>query len=399
MANDTNNIITKYRKKIVREGILKSYSIGDSIGLFALALTVLLSWFFGFKEGIYVGIALCFACTSVISPILYYKRYRPTAKAVAKRVDELGLEERVLTMVELEGDNSYIAARQREDTHSALRSLNSLAAPAMVFSVAIVVVAAVALLCGASTVTVGALYAADVIPDGMSLVAEKKLPETYVVTYSVGAGGGGTIVMYTDDWENEQSVLEEIIVTEGEDAPAVLAVEDKDHMFIGWSDGVTEAYRQDRNLTAAKKVEALFIKLEDGAEEPEKAPFDVPQIYREPSDNENNNDEDTDAPPWDSGQNEGQPGDNDANGAGPGEQMQSATGNQIYDGNTFYGDSYGQAHDSAMDRLGSDESMSGDLKDGISNYYDSIEQNSSQTGEGEGEGGNASVTPGDDGGN
>lgn len=384
MAND-NNIITKYRKKIVREGILKSYSIGDSVGLFVLALTVLLSWFFGFKEGIYVGLGLYVACMSVISPILYYKHYRPTAKAVAKRVDELGLEERVLTMVELEGDDSYIAARQREDTHRALRSLYSVAAPAMVFSVAIVVVAAIALLCGASTLTVGALYAADVIPDGMSLVTEEKLPETYVVTYFVGNEGGGTIVMYTDDWENEQSALEEIVVTEGEDAPAVLAVEDKDYVFVGWSDGVTEAYRQDCNLTGNKKVEAVFMKVEEEAEDPERAPFDVPLVYREPSENDDNSESDPDAPPW-AGDSQGQNQPGDSNGAGPGEKMESAPDNQIYDGQTFYGDSYGQAHQDAMDRLGSDDSMSGDLKEGVSNYYDSIEQNSSQPGEGEGEG-------------
>lgn len=377
------NVFKDYRTKIVREGIVKSILLGGSIGLFALALTVLFSWFFGFKEGLYVGLGLLAACTAAFSPVFYYKRYRPTAKAVAKRVDELGLEERALTMVELENDDSYIAARQREDTHSALRALRSFAAPAMVFSVALIVTAAIALLLGASTLTVGALYAADVIPDGMSLVTEEKLPDTYVITYAVGAGGGGSIVMYTDDWENEQSVLEEIIVTEGEDAPAVLAVEDENYLFVGWSDGVTEAYRQDRNLSATKKVEAIFMKLEDEADGPEKAPFDVPQIYREPSENDDNKEPDPNAPPW-LGESEGQHQPGDTNGAGPGEQMQSAAGNQVYDGQTFYGDPYEDEHNSAMDRLGSDDSMSGDLKDGISDYYDSIEQNSSQTGEGEG---------------
>ena len=377
------NVFKDYRTKIVREGIVKSILLGGSIGLFALALTVLFSWFFGFKEGLYVGLGLLAACTAAFSPVFYYKRYRPTAKAVAKRVDELGLEERALTMVELENDDSYIAARQREDTHSALRALRSFAAPAMVFSVALIVTAAIALLLGASTLTVGALYAADVIPDGMSLVTEEKLPDTYVITYAVGAGGGGSIVMYTDDWENEQSVLEEIIVTEGEDTPAVLAVEDENYLFVGWSDGVTEAYRQDRNLSATKKVEAIFMKLEDEADGPEKAPFDVPQIYREPSENDDNKEPDPNAPPW-LGESEGQRQPGDTNGAGPGEQMQSAAGNQVYDGQTFYGDPYEDEHNSAMDRLGSDDSMSGDLKDGISDYYDSIEQNSSQTGEGEG---------------
>lgn len=380
-----DNVFKKYRARIAREGILKSILLSACIGLGALALTVLMSWIFGYKPGLYIGLGIFAAATAAFAPIFYFKLYRPTAKAVARRVDELGLEERVLTMVELENDPSYIAARQREDTLGALGTVDHMLVKVTV-SAALMLTFVAALVLGTSSMTVGALYAADVIPSGVSLAKKDVLPNTYTLSYSVSGGGGGSIVMYTDDWTQEKSVSEEIIVTEGEDAPAVLAVGEENYIFIGWSDGVTEAYRQDLAVKSNLKVEAVFLKIAETVDSPEEEKFSAPDIYREPSDNENS-DSDPDAPPWQQSPSEnGENSDPQNQGNGPGGQVQNSENNQIIDGQTFYGDTYEDAHNSAMDRLGSDDSMSNDLKDSISQYYDSIEQNSSQDGEDGGEG-------------
>ncbi len=384
-----NNVFKKYRARIAREGILKSILLSACIGLGALSLTVLFSWFFGFKGGLYVGLGLLVGLTALLAPLFYYKLYRPTTKAIAKRVDELGLEERVLTMVELENDPSYIAMRQREDTLKALGSVDHMLVKIAV-SAALVITFGVGVLLGCSAITVGSLYVADVIPSGVSLVSENVLPKTFTLTYSVSSSGGGSIVMYTDDWSNEQSVSEEVIVTEGEDAPAVLAVEDDKHIFVGWSDGVTEAYRQDVNVKGNMDVQAIFLKYAENVEDAESDRFAPPDIYREPRDNDNQDGEtDPDAPPWPGSESTEQlqdPENLGGGGNGPGGATQSDMGNQIIDGQTFYGDTYEDAHSEAMDRLGSDESMDDGLKDSISDYYDSIQQDSSKTGDGEGEG-------------
>ncbi len=386
-----DNVFKKYRARIAREGILKAILLSVCIGLGALSLTVLISWFFGFKAGLWIGIGLFAVCVGVLAPVFYIKLYRPTAKAIARRVDELGLEERMLTMVELQSDPSFMAKAQREDALKALSSVNHMLVKVAI-GAALIVPFSLGLVIGTSSTVVGALYTADVIPSGMELVTPDVLPNTYTISYSVGNGGGGSIVMYTDDWTSEKAVSEEFIVTEGEDAPAVLAVEDENYIFIGWSDGVTEAYRQDVDVKGNMELRAVFLKTVETVEDPERQKFDTPEIYKEPSDrdDENNTPPDPDAPPWPPEQSDSDTGEANPDGmggTGPGAATQGDDGNQIIDGQTFYGDTYEDAHSSAMDRLGSDEEMDDSLKGGVSQYYDSIQQDSSQTGDAEGEDG------------
>jgi uncharacterized phage infection (PIP) family protein YhgE len=54
----------------------------------------------------------------------YFKRFRSNSKKLAKRIDALGLDERVTTMVEYRKDRSYVAKVQREDTMDRVARLN-----------------------------------------------------------------------------------------------------------------------------------------------------------------------------------------------------------------------------------------------------------------------------------
>ena len=111
----TSENLKNFGARVKREAVLKSLLIGLLVGMTVAAYTELLSWIFGFKEGIYLAIALLVAVTSAVSLTLYFKKYRPSVKAVAARIDEFGLNERVLTMLELRGDDSYIAKAWKTD--------------------------------------------------------------------------------------------------------------------------------------------------------------------------------------------------------------------------------------------------------------------------------------------
>lgn len=357
-----DNVFKKYRARIAREGILKAFLLSGSIAFGALSLTVLICWLAGFKAGLWIGLGVFAALLAGLTPLLYLKLYRPTTKAIAQRVDRLGLEERVLTMVELENDASYVAMKQREDTMKALGSVDHMLVKLAV-SAALVITFGVGVFFGTSMLTVGSLYVADVIPGGAELLMGEYIPRTYTVTYT--ANKGGSIVMYTDDWSEEPALAQELIVTEGEDAPAVLAIGDSEHIFVGWSDGVTEAYRQDLDVQGNITVSAVFLAFEDSVEEAENPSFYVPNMDWPKNDNDAPSDPDTppkySPPPTGSG-NGGSSGDNSGN---------------INDGSTYYGDSFDQAQQEAMDRLGSDSSMGGDLSGGINDYFNSIQDGGS----------------------
>ncbi len=374
-----NNVFKKYYARIAREGVMKAVLLSGGIALGALAVTVLISWFTGFKAGLWLGLGIFAALLAGLTPLFYIKLYRPTAKAIAKRVDKLGLEERVLTMVELENDTSYVALKQREDTMNALSTVNHMLVK-LSFSAGLIISFSVALVLGASSLTVGSLYVADVIPSGVELIEGSKTLETYTVSYWVSSEGG-TIVKYTDDWENTDPVPEEITVTEGEDAPfAVLAVEDETHIFVGWTDGVTDAYRHDLNVKKDIDVAAVFLKYSESYTDAQAPQFNMPDIDSRPH-NDNDLPPDPDAPPTPSENSSG-----NGNGTGNGGSGASDPGNQIIDGDTYYGDSYDQDHSSANDRLGSDDSMGEDLKGGINDYFDSLQPGSTTGGSGDGSG-------------
>ena len=360
-----DNVFKKYRARIAREGILKAFLLSGSIAFGALSLTVLICWLAGFKAGLWIGLGAFAVLLAGLTPLLYIKLYRPTTKAIAQRVDRLGLEERVLTMVELENDASYVAMKQREDTMKALGSVDHMLVKLAV-SAALVITFGVGVFFGTSMLTVGSLYVADVIPGGAELLMGEYIPRTYTVTYT--AGDGGSVIMYTDEWSEEPAPAQEIIVTEGENAPAVLAVENDGYLFVGWSDGLTDAYRQDLDVRGNITVSAVFLKYEDDVEDAEDPNFYVPDLDWPESDNDTPPDEDT--PP------KQQP---------PKPSMSSGTtsGNDgsdlINDNKTHYGENYNEAHQNAMDRLGSDDSMGDDLKGGINDYFDSIQDNGSDT--------------------
>lgn len=340
---NAKQLFQKYHKRMVAEGILKATLIGLMAALTVLFVTAAVCWFVGFK-GIWLSVVLFVVVLAATAVTVYLVKYRPTTRSIARRVDELGLEERLITMTELEGDDSYIATRQRQD---AMESLNKVSADLIKIAVSVALIAGVAIagVCAAGTTTVYALYNAGVIKSGVELVNPEHVEESKSFKVEYVAGKNGSLV-----GETKQTVYE------GEDALAVMAVADKGYIFVGWSDGVTDAYRVDYAVSGKIKVTANFVQATDA--DPDKDednnpyPDDLP-LPGDKSDKPNNTPQPSDKPSTEGN------GSYNAN-------------NQYIDGEHNYQDGLGDAKGNAQDWVNNNGNLTPGEGDIIGDYYDGI---------------------------
>lgn len=262
-------LFQKYYRKLNREGIIKASLIGLISGMAALFLAGILCWMFGYN-GFWVLILAFLAAGLPVGIIVYDKKFRPTTRSIAQRVDELGLEERLITMTELEGDPSYIAMRQRED---AMKSLSMVSADLLTIAVSVplIVGVIVAGICGIGGTTVYAMYSAGAIRSGVDIIRDATAEPAVSYKVEYGVEGEGMIMGIAT-----QKVYAD------EDALAVMAVPDAGYIFVGWSDGYDDAYRVDYRVNTDIEVYAIFEEAVD----------------IDPDDNDDNNPEPDDMPPY-----------------------------------------------------------------------------------------------------
>jgi hypothetical protein len=296
--------LQKYYLRLATEGVIKALLWGLSIGFSMLAILGGLFWLMDWK-----AVWICLIVWAVVSAgttyVLYRWKFKPTTKTIARRVDDLGLHERILTMTELKGDNSYIAQRQREDANAALQRIK----PELLtigVSARTIVCSAVAFVLGAGLVTVAFLSAAGIISSGKDLKKDKENAGvvTYTITYEVE--GMGSI-----QGKAEQTVVE------GEYTEGVAAVAADGWVFVEWKDGGTNPYRVDqalKNYTYTAVFTELDLGFPGGMEDD--MPDDAP------------GDQQADSPP-------NQSDENGDEAAGKFEEV-----NQVIDGNTYYGNVY-----------------------------------------------------------
>lgn len=409
----TSEVFKKYYKKIGRESILKALLCGLTIGFSLMFVCIAASWLAGFKAGIYIGLGLFVAATAIATPLFYTFRFRPTTKKIAQRIDTLGLEERILTMAELENDDSFIAMKQRED---ALKAMKSVSSEMLKIAVSVPLIAAVAI---SATLGTGMTVAAAVAPDGgKHFVDGLKEKHTYEITYTVE--GKGWVIDFTkkenaaliaamkeraqqreidkangkevtedetlpDTFQNRLGIVYTAIdetaqatmvldganyedttytfeVTEGDEfGVKLMALPQKGYVFVGWSDGVTSPYREDMEATATKTVTATFEKVTD-------------LLNGEKGEGQGQGEEAGDA---DSG-NSNSSGDG-SDGAGMpdtgnsgGEGAKASPANQVINGKTYYGDVFEDAYREMLERMKNNNSLSEAEKKAISDYLDSI---------------------------
>lgn len=411
----TSEVFKKYYKKIGRESILKALLCGLTIGFSLMFVCIAASWLAGFKAGIYIGLGLFVAATAIATPLFYTFRFRPTTKKIAQRIDTLGLEERILTMAELENDDSFIAMKQREDAMKAMKSVSS---EMLKIAVSVPLIAAVAI---SATLGTGMTVAAAVAPDGgKHFVDGLKEKHTYEITYTVE--GKGWVIDFTkkenaaliaamkerarqreidkangkevtedetlpDTFRNRLGIVYTAIdetaqativldganyedttytfeVTEGDEfGVKLMALPQKGYVFVGWSDGVTSPYREDMEATATKTVTATFEKVTDllNGEKGEGQ-----GQGEEPGDEDSGNGSSSSA-------GEGSDGDGNPNtGNSGGEGSKASPANQVINGKTYYGDVFEDAYREMLERMKNNNSLSEAEKKAISDYLDSI---------------------------
>lgn len=281
---ETAKLFGKYHKRLSRQSWVKSLICGLIVGFAAMLITAFGLWIAGGKM-----FYLAFAALAVgiaTTPLFYKFVFKPTTKAVANKIDELGLEERMITMTELEGDESYMACRQREDAIKCLGSVSE-GLLKLVVSVPMLVILCVSILLGGGMTAVAALSGSGVIDSGKDIIdniKEEKIP-SYTIEY--GVEGDGTV---------EGATVQ--IIEKGKDGTLVTAVAMPGNVFIMWSDGLEDPVRCEYGVTEDLQLTAIFVELEereddenneDGEEGEENGDPEGPKTPKDGNGNENDN--------------------------------------------------------------------------------------------------------------
>ena len=332
----SDKLLFKYYLRLRSEGFLKAFLWSIAIGFGALAIFGVTHWMLDWKIAWlgWVIFAVISACSTFA---LYYWKYRPTTKYIARRIDDLGLHERILTMTELEGDDSYIARKQRED---ALKALGSIRSELLTIGVSVpsLVTSGVALILG----VFGFLFSLNVF--GKYAEVNPVIPTAYKITYSVMEGEGSI------QGQAEQSVAE------GETTEMVVAVPADGWRFLKWDDGKNVPYREDE-VEGNKSYYAVFVEVDLGTIPglPDDVPADAPGNGEEQNNNGSQDNEDNNTPP----------------------QEKYEESNLIVDGETYYGDLYDEAYKDALEKLG-DDKYTDDQKEIANGYFDNIEKGNNE---------------------
>lgn len=376
----TRNELKKHYSRLCFEAAIKSALFGIATGFAANFLFAALEWIFGFGS---FWIAVCvFAGVALVSGILaYLLKFKPDIKETARRVDRFGLDERMITMLELEGDDSFIARLQRENARVHYEKVKDRRLK-LRLSASLIAIAIVATVLGSSMTTVAALAEGGVIPSGGALINPEDPYENYIpVSYIVEEGG------YIIGGEEEQLVLP------GGDADPIIAVADEGWMFIGWDDDSTDPSRHDKNITEPMEFIAIFEQIDEdieggmtGQEGPSGDGEEGDSANDQPSQ------EGSEASKGDVGENgekgdeENGQGENDGNqdsddraeGSGNNNDEGNGAGgkweetNMIYDGKTYYKDTLEYYYEYSQQIFEEYGEIPPELREFFELYYDSI---------------------------
>lgn len=369
-----DELIKLYRKRLVKEAVIKALLSAFVVGLAAVAVCSVIFWFVDFKL-VWVSAIVFAVVFGGAAPAFYFLKFRPSEKSVAKRIDkDLGMEERMITSLEFKDSSEVVACAQRANAVSALRMQGVRGTKKIVlkvFTTALAVMLPIAVVFGAGLTTVSALSAADIIPSGADLMkgapAEAK---EYVITYAVQGKG---IIFGIPDSETVGGItVYTQVVKEGETAAPVWAIagaeEGVSYFFAGWSDGNGDPFREDEDIRKDMNLVATFLPADDTPYKPEwNGGENGGENGASPTPPSGGEGDDGDMAPDDNEDKE------DSEGGGAGGSSNPAF--QVIDGKTDYGGStYENACEEAQDEVSSSEGMPDDLEEIIKDYMDIIKR-------------------------
>ena len=106
-----NNFFSQHISKLKLEAIIRSALAGSAVGFGVNFVVATVFWFTGWG-GLWLTLGIFAVVSALAGLFFYYKRFIPTDARSARRIDSLGLYERLITMVEYEKDESSMAKIQ-----------------------------------------------------------------------------------------------------------------------------------------------------------------------------------------------------------------------------------------------------------------------------------------------
>ena len=242
----------KHYSKLRFEAWFNSALFGLIVSLFTGFVVALVYWFLA-MNGLWLSLGVTLGVAVLSTPIFYFAKFRPNVVNNARRLDRLGLKERLVTMVEYENDDSFIAKLQREDARQNLIKLSTSAITLSISRVALVLL----IVSGSLFVTMNTLETlgeAGLIPNG-ELIVETLTPEEQIeyveVIYEVDGGGE----IYGESIQ---------LIPKGEKTEEVVAVADDEWIFSHWEeDEYKKPARSENKVTENLVFTAVFIQTGD----------------------------------------------------------------------------------------------------------------------------------------
>jgi hypothetical protein len=399
------NVLIKFKKKAKKQNIIKAGLCSVAISLLFTIPFLIAFWIMDYKYKFIICAGIFIVGISVLFPVLYFKKFKYTEIQLAKKIDDLGLEERVLTMIELKDNNSFIAKKQKEDTLNVLKTIGANDLKGKYKKQSFLSIFSTAL---ASLVIALSLM----FPNIKEIIIAYGEPK---YTIEVSAEGFGFVIDYSK-YENqslinavskkqEQDKIDEInnkeivelkqfptvfsnrisvnyrcfedidatMVLDGanfedisyriksDETHILMALPYKGYVFIGWSDGCVSPFREIDNYST--DLIALFDEVSSVGE-------NMPDKQEEPGDKDGSADSESDGI--------GPEGDGTVktnNDDSWGDGAKGSPANQVINGETYYGDIFNQSYQEAVERIKNDTNLTDAQKKAITDYFESIRKN------------------------
>ena len=338
-----HGILRKYEQRLALEGKLKALLLALTIGFGGALILGAVSWYTG-TNSLLLCLLIVAAAALIGTPLFYALIFRSSVEAKARRIDRIGLDERAVTMVELEGDEGVFARLQREDTRVHLEQMDVKQLRYKIPRSLIGWTGCVTVLGIAATVMC-TMAAMGVVKTGAELVDPflPKPPVQYVYIEYMAEEGGSI--------EGEE--FQQIIMGEG--GTEVMAVADEGWIFVGWDDGYVRPNRIDEGIMTSEIRIAIF---EPSGEDSEGE--DTEEGFEDP-----------DGRPA-KGENETQEGDGDDPTSQPQAGGKYQMANQVIDGETYYREVIDLYSDMINEYLTSGEEIPDEVRKIIETYLEII---------------------------
>jgi hypothetical protein len=399
------NVLIEFKKKAKKQNIIKAGLCSVAISLLFNIPFLIAFWIMDYKYKFIICAGIFIVGISVLFPVLYFKKFKYTEIQLAKKIDDLGLEERVLTMIELKDNNSFIAKKQKEDTLNVLKTVeaNDLKGKyrkqsfLSIFSTALAsLVITLSLMFPNIRETIIAhgepKYTIEVSAEGFGFVIDYSKYENQSLINAVSKKqeqdqidkiNNKEIVelkQFPTAFSNRISVdyrcfedIDATMVLDGanfedisyriksDETHILMALPYKGYVFIGWSDGCVSPFREIDDYSS--DLIALFDEVSSVGE-------NMPDKQEEPGDKDGSADSESDGI-GPEGDGTGKTNNDDSWGDG----AKGSPANQVINGETYYGDIFNQSYQEAVERIKNDTNLTDAQKKAITDYFESIRKN------------------------